>query len=124
MVSGWSDNHLILLDLRKFEVSGSNMEQSLERIGIIVNKNAVINDPRPKTKTSGIRIGTAAVTTRGFKESECRLLAKIIAATIKRISNSQEFDFHQFDLDGKTYTYPQGVKGLVNQLCKNNPIYK
>lgn len=124
MVGGWSDNHLILLDLRRFEVAGSDVEQSLERVGIIVNKNAVINDPRPKTKTSGIRIGTAAVTTRGFKEKECRLLARIIATTIKRLSNSQEFDFHQFDLDGKTYTYPQEVRGLVNQLCKNNPIYK
>ena len=80
MVSGGSDNHLILIDLTKTNasVSGKDVEESLGKVGIIVNKNAVPNDKRPKSETSGIRIGTAAITTRGFTEEECEELAKII----------------------------------------------
>lgn len=124
MVSGGSDNHLLLLDLRKYNITGLQLEQALEKVGIIVNKNAVYNDPRPKTETSGIRIGTAAVTTRGFNEDDCAILAKIISCTIKMLAAPLTFSFRDFKIDDHTFSYPEGVKGFVNLLCKSNPIYK
>ena len=82
MVSGGSDNHLILLDLKRYNKSGKEVEDKLTSFGIITNKNAVPFDRRPKTETSGLRIGTAAVTTRGFDTNDCKVLANIIADVI------------------------------------------
>ena len=82
LVSGGTDNHLMLLDLRPVnpELYGSDAEKMLESIGIITNKNGIPNDPRPPVKTSGLRLGTPAVTTRGMTESEMDEIAIIIDA--------------------------------------------
>jgi glycine hydroxymethyltransferase len=78
--SGGTDNHLMLVDLRarNAEYTGADAEKALERAGIITNKNAILNDPRPPKVTSGIRLGTPAVTTRGLKESDMATVASFI----------------------------------------------
>jgi glycine hydroxymethyltransferase len=78
LVTGGTDNHLLLLDLRKKGISGKKAQILLESAGISVNKNAISNDPKPPSITSGIRIGTPAITTRGCKEEEMRVIAKYI----------------------------------------------
>lgn len=83
MVSGGTDNHLILLDLRGTGVTGKEMEMRLGCANITVNKNAIPFDPEKPFVTSGIRVGTAALTTRGFKENEMRLVAGYIARVLR-----------------------------------------
>ena len=83
LVSGGTDNHLILVDLRDADVTGKELEDSLEAAGITCNKNMVPNDPEPPTVTSGVRLGTAAMTTRGMGEDEMREIAEIIVATTR-----------------------------------------
>src|ERR687894_363796 len=78
LVSGGTDNHLILVDLKETGVTGRELEDSLESVGITCNKNMVPNDPEPPTVTSGVRLGTAAMTTRGMGEGEMREIAEII----------------------------------------------
>ena len=78
LVSGGTDNHLMLVDLRKAGVTGKEMERRLDEICITVNKNAIPNDPEKPSVTSGIRVGTPAVTTRGFKEEDCVEVGKLI----------------------------------------------
>ena len=79
VVAGGTDSHIVLLDLRNKGITGKEAEEALGRVNITVNKNAVPFDPLPPTKTSGIRIGTPAMTTRGMKEDEMRSIAKLIA---------------------------------------------
>ena len=81
LVSGGTDNHLILVDLIDSGVTGKELEDSLEAVGVTCNKNMVPNDPEPPTVTSGIRLGTAAMTTRGMGEDEMREISDIIVAT-------------------------------------------
>jgi glycine hydroxymethyltransferase len=83
LVSGGTDNHLILVDLKDTGVTGKELEDSLEAVGITCNKNMVPNDPEPPTVTSGIRLGTAAMTTRGMGEDEMQEIAEIIVATTR-----------------------------------------
>jgi glycine hydroxymethyltransferase len=83
LVSGGTDNHLILVDLKEAGVTGKELEESLEAIGVTCNKNMVPNDPEPPTVTSGVRLGTAAMTTRGLGEDEMREIAGIIVATTR-----------------------------------------
>jgi glycine hydroxymethyltransferase len=83
LVSGGTDNHLILVDLKDTGVTGKELEDSLEAVGVTCNKNMVPNDPEPPTVTSGIRLGTAAMTTRGMGESEMQEIADIIVATTR-----------------------------------------
>jgi glycine hydroxymethyltransferase len=83
LVSGGTDNHLILVDLKEAGVTGKELEESLESIGVTCNKNMVPNDPEPPTVTSGVRLGTAAMTTRGMGEDEMREIASIIVATTR-----------------------------------------
>jgi glycine hydroxymethyltransferase len=83
LVSGGTDNHLILVDLIDSGVTGKELEDSLEAVGITCNKNMVPNDPEPPTVTSGVRLGTAAMTTRGMGEDEMREIAEIIVATTR-----------------------------------------
>lgn len=83
LVSGGTDNHLMLADLTDIGITGIEAENRLEEVGITVNKNAVPFDPLPPTVTSGIRIGTPAVTTRGFKEAEMEEVADIILAALR-----------------------------------------
>jgi glycine hydroxymethyltransferase len=83
LVSGGTDNHLILVDLIDSGVTGKELEESLEAVGITCNKNMVPNDPEPPTVTSGVRLGTAAMTTRGMGEDEMCEIADIIVATTR-----------------------------------------
>lgn len=114
MVSNGSDNHLLLLDLTKFNISGKIVEDYLSQIGIVVNKNAIQNDTRPKNETSGIRIGTAAITTRGAKENDCVFIAKIISDVIRGLSHQYTFE----DNICQKWRYE------ISEWCKNHPIYQ
>ncbi|MDX8047720.1 serine hydroxymethyltransferase [Gracilibacillus sp. S3-1-1] len=82
-VSGGTDNHLLLLDVRGLELTGKDAEAALDEVGITTNKNTIPFDPESPFVTSGVRVGTAAVTTRGFGEAEMEEVAKIIALTLK-----------------------------------------
>lgn len=113
MVSGGSDNHLILLDLRKFNISGKQVEDALSDIGIVVNKNAIKDDPRPKNETSGVRIGTAAITTRGATEQDCAWLASIIADIIHSLCTGFKFDEKDYD----------DWRKEIADWCQKHPIY-
>ena len=83
LVSGGTDNHLMLVDLRPAHLNGKEMEHRLDEVFITVNKNAIPNDPEKPFVTSGIRVGTPAVTTRGFKEAEMEIVGKLICAAAK-----------------------------------------
>lgn len=90
IVSGGTDNHMMLVDLTPFDVSGSEVANWLDGIGITCNKNAIPNDPKPKTKTSGIRLGTPAVTTRGFVEEDMKEVARIIFECVEYFSSQEK----------------------------------
>jgi len=83
LVSGGTDNHLLIMDLRPQGLSGKEAEQILEKIGISVSRSTIPNDPNPPLKASGLRLGTPAVTTRGFKEAEIKKLAALIDEALK-----------------------------------------
>lgn len=83
LCSGGTDNHLMLLDLRGTGITGKDAEKLLEKVNITCNKNAIVNDPEKPTVTSGVRLGTAAATTRGLKEEDMVLIADAIAMTLK-----------------------------------------
>ena len=83
LVSGGTDNHLILIDLRSFGVTGKEMETRLDQVGITVNKNSIPGDPEKFTITSGIRVGTPSVTTRGFVEKDMELVASVMGRVAK-----------------------------------------
>ena len=106
IVSGDTDNHLMLVDLRPFGITGKETETRLDEVHITVNKNAIPLDPEKPSVTSGIRVGTPAVTSRGFKEEDMKLIARWIrlAAT---------------DFDNKKQEIAEGVAAL----CKAHPIY-
>ncbi|HZV13065.1 MAG TPA: serine hydroxymethyltransferase, partial [Candidatus Kapabacteria bacterium] len=87
IISGGTDNHLMLVDLRNKNITGKDLETSLDKAGITVNKNAVPYDDKPPLITSGVRIGTAAVTTRGMKENEMRQIADLIDTIAMNISS-------------------------------------
>ena len=114
MVSGGSDNHLILLDLRNNDMSGQELEDVLQSIGIITNKNAVKDDPRSKMQTSGLRIGTAAATTRGASEEDCSKIAEIISNVIIEFSKNKTLSKETIEKDSL----------WVKNWCKTHPIYK
>ncbi|HET6636945.1 MAG TPA: serine hydroxymethyltransferase, partial [Streptomyces sp.] len=83
VLSGGTDVHLVLVDLRNSELDGQQAEDRLHEVGITVNRNAVPNDPRPPMVTSGLRIGTPALATRGFGEDDFREVADVIAEALK-----------------------------------------
>jgi len=87
LVSGGTDNHLILVDLIDSDVTGKELEDSLEAVGVTCNKNMVPNDPESPMVTSGVRLGTAAMTTRGMGEDEMHEIAQIIVATTRKETN-------------------------------------
>jgi glycine hydroxymethyltransferase len=87
IVSGGTDNHLFLLDLTGRDYTGKDADAALGRAHITVNKNAVPNDPRPPFVTSGLRIGTPATTTRGFREAEARQVGGWIADVLDRMGD-------------------------------------
>ena len=90
LVSGGTDNHLMLTDLRSLGITGKELEQRLDQVHITVNKNAIPNDPQKPAYTSGVRIGTPAVTTRGMNEDDMRLIGKLIYQTATDFENSAE----------------------------------
>ncbi len=83
IVSGGTDNHLVLLNLRSLEITGKIAEHALDEVGITMNKNTIPFDTESPFVTSGIRLGTPAVTTRGFKEEEMKEIASIMATVLK-----------------------------------------
>ena len=78
LVSGGTDNHLMLLDLRSVGITGKELEHRLDEVRITANKNTIPNDPQKPFVTSGLRIGTPAITARGLKEADCEVLARLI----------------------------------------------
>ena len=82
LVSGGTDNHLMLVDLTPLGITGQEADAALEKVGIIANKNAIPFDPKPPRVTSGLRLGTPAITSRGFKETEARQVARLIVDTL------------------------------------------
>ncbi len=105
IISGGTDNHLMLVDLRPFKVNGEDASEWLYRAGIVVNKNAIPNDPLPPMKASGVRLGTPAVTTRGMGAREMRQLAKLIHSAITNPSAENL----------------EGIKLQVRALCQKFP---
>jgi len=92
IVSGGSDNHLLLLDVSKLGLTGKVAEEALDKIGITTNKNTIPFDPESPFVTSGVRVGTAAVTTRGFKEAEMKEIAEIIVLTLNNIEDEAKLE--------------------------------
>ncbi|MBL7074610.1 serine hydroxymethyltransferase [candidate division KSB1 bacterium] len=109
LVSGGTDNHLMLVDLRNNDLTGKAAENALEKAGITVNKNMVPFDTRSPLVTSGIRIGTPALTTRGMKEPEMKLIGGMINQVLSDVENA---------------SLQQQVKGEVFELCQGFPLYK
>jgi glycine hydroxymethyltransferase len=87
IVSGGTDNHLMLVDLRPFGVTGKVAQEALDRAGITCNKNAIPNDPEKPFTTSGLRLGTAAVTTAGMKEPEMQIISSLIAEVLRKVDD-------------------------------------
>jgi glycine hydroxymethyltransferase len=108
LVSGGTDNHLVLVDLRETDLTGKIAEDTLELAGITVNKNAIPFDPNPPAVTSGIRIGTPAITTRGMKEEEMGIIAGLIKEALDNIENERVLS---------------RIKDDVAELCKKFPMY-
>jgi glycine hydroxymethyltransferase len=108
LVSGGTDNHLMLVDLTAKGVTGKDAQEALDRAAITVNKNGIPFDTQGPMVTSGIRIGTPALTTRGMKENEMRLIASLIADVIKHINDEQTI---------------KAVAEKVKTLCARFPLY-
>ena len=90
IVSGGTDNHLMLVDLNPIDVTGKDAEEALDAVGITVNKNAIPFDEKPRMITSGLRLGSPAVTSRGFDEADMRLVGRLIARVLKNIGDEME----------------------------------
>jgi len=108
LVSGGTDNHLILMDLTNKGITGKQAEEVLSKAGIVVNKNSIPFDKRGPKITSGIRIGTPALTTRGLKEDEMKLIAELISKVLSEPDSDQVI---------------KSVKAKIKELCRSFPIY-
>ncbi len=106
VLTGGTDNHLMLLDLRGSGVTGKELQVKCDEVNITLNKNTVPNDPESAFITSGVRIGTPAVTSRGLKEKDMKKVAKLLALCIKDFDNSKEY-----------------IKSEVEKICAEYPIY-
>ena len=106
VLTGGTDNHLMLLDLRGSGVTGKELQIKCDEVNITLNKNTVPNDPESPFITSGVRIGTPAVTSRGLKEKDMKKVAKLLALCIKDFYNSKEY-----------------IKSEVEKMCAEYPIY-
>ena len=107
LVTGGTDNHLMLVDLRPMNITGKDLQIRCDANNITLNKNAIPNDPQKPSVTSGVRIGTAAVTTRGLGEEEMKQIAHCVALTAKDFEGTQN-----------------EVKASVAEICKKYPLYK
>ncbi len=106
LVSGGTDNHLMLVDLRPLGITGKELEKRLDEVYITVNKNSIPNDPEKPGITSGIRIGTPAVTSRGLKEEDMEKLAELITLTATDFENKADY-----------------IRAEVTKLCEKYPLY-
>ena len=106
LVSGGTDNHLMLVDLRPFNITGKDMEKRLDEVRITVNKNTIPNDPQSPFVTSGIRVGTPAVTSRGFGTEEMKVIARLIGDVARDFEGTRE-----------------KVTEKTAELCEKFPIY-
>lgn len=109
LVSGGTDNHLVLVKTDSVNMSGKEAGEILEKVDITCNKNMVPNDKRSPFVTSGVRLGTPAVTTRGFKENETKIMAELIVKALKNPTNESVL---------------KEVKNSVHELCTKFPVYK
>jgi len=109
LVSGGTDNHLMLLDLRETELTGKVAQETLDCARITVNKNAVPFDPRSPFVTSGVRLGTPAVTSRGMKENEMELIADLITRALQKVGDEKGL---------------AAIGAEVRDLCEKFPIYQ
>ena len=107
LVSGGTDNHLMLLDLRPFKITGKELEKRLDECYITVNKNAIPNDPEKPFVTSGVRIGTPAVTSRGLKEEDMVKLGKLIKLCATEFEEKADY-----------------IRAEVTKICEKYPIYE
>lgn len=107
LVSGGTDNHLMLVDLRPFDLTGKEFERRLDEVYITVNKNAIPNDPQKPFVTSGVRVGTPAVTTRGLDTSDMEKIAEFMYLAAK-------------DFDGNV----ENIRAGVTEICKKHPLYE
>jgi len=107
LVSGGTDNHMMLVDLRKFNTTGKDIERLLDTVHITVNKNKIPNDPQAASVTSGVRLGTPAVTSRGFREQEMQKIAELIFLTASDYRNKADY-----------------IRAEVNTLCEKYPLYE
>ena len=109
LVSGGTDNHVMLLDLRDSEITGKLAQETLERAGVTANRNTVPFDRRSPFVTSGVRIGTPAVTTRGMKEPEMRVVAELIQRALAKVGDERGLD---------------AIAAEVRALCERFPVYR
>jgi len=109
IVSGGTDTHLMLIDLRSKDITGQEAEDLLDEVGISVNKNTIPGDPKSAMVTSGVRIGTPAVTSRGMKEAEMRILAEVMNSALEK---------------GKSLPQLKRLKKQIKQLSDSFPIYQ
>jgi glycine hydroxymethyltransferase len=114
LVSGGTDTHLALVDLTPLGVTGRDADEALERAGITCNKNGIPNDPQPPTKTSGIRVGSPAGTTRGFGIAEFEMIGDMVADVLEGLRQKGEHGDPAVEAD---------VKARVRALCERFPIY-
>ncbi len=106
LVSGGTDNHLLLVDLRPMNITGKELEHRLDEVYITVNKNAIPDDPQSPFVTSGIRVGTPAVTTRGLKEEDLAVVGHLIGLCAKDFEQSSDY-----------------IRSEVTKLCAKYPLY-
>jgi glycine hydroxymethyltransferase len=106
LVSGGTDNHLLLVDLRPMNITGKELEKRLDEVYITVNKNAIPDDPQSPFVTSGIRVGTPAATSRGFKEEDFAVIGHLIGLCAKDFENSADY-----------------IRAEVTKLCEKCPLY-
>ena len=107
ILTGGTDNHLMLLDLRGMDISGKELQNRCDEVYITLNKNTVPNDPRSPFVTSGVRIGTPAVTTRGLKEEDMEVIAECIWLAATDFENKADY-----------------IRAEVTKLCEKYPLYK
>ena len=107
LVSGGTDNHLMLVDLRGMDISGKELQNRCDEVFITLNKNTVPNEPRSPFVTSGVRIGTPAVTTRGLKEEDMPKIAECIWLAATDFENKADY-----------------IRGEVTKLCEKYPLYE
>jgi glycine hydroxymethyltransferase len=114
VVAGGTDTHLALIDLSPLGITGRDADEALERAGITCNKNSIPNDPQPPMKTSGIRVGSPAGTTRGFGPAEFRMIGDMVADVLDGLREKGEGGDQAVEAD---------VRQRVQLLCDRFPIY-